>query len=218
VNALSAAGHTLTLDPGTSNTFSGATAINSDATLLAQGDNALAGTSGITVNTGGTLLLGGVGTTNIINNSAAINLNGGTFNTANLSETVGTLTLSLSSVIDLANGANNPAILTFGNSSGTWTGLTLSIWNWTGVDGVPGGPDQLLFSSFANIDTNLSSISFYSDSGSTLLGNAIRIGNEVLPVPEPTGVAVGLALFGLAGWRERRRSAARRRDERTANR
>ena len=34
---------------------------------------------------------------------------------------------------------------------------------------------------------------------------------EAVPVPEPSGVLVGLAMCGLAGWRERRRERQARR-------
>ena len=83
------------------NNFTGATTIDG-GTLETAVAGALASTASVAVNGGGTLLLSGTG--NRINDSAAMILNGGTFNTGGLSETVGTLTLSDNSIIDSARG------------------------------------------------------------------------------------------------------------------
>jgi autotransporter-associated beta strand protein len=232
VSSQTAAGHTLILDPATSNTFSGTTTINTDATLTAQGADALGGTTAVTINSGGTLLLSGAG--DRVNDSANFTMTDGTFNTAGLAETVGTLTLSGSnsiSIIDLA-GANLNNILAFAASNGNaWTGQ-LHIWNFSGItrdQQILNGSymaselDQVFFGSSTSglTASQLSSITFFSDAGGTNLGFAAwGIGNngQIVPVPEPTGVAIGLALFGLAGWRERRRANARRREERAASR
>jgi autotransporter-associated beta strand protein len=186
------------------NTFTGPTAINA-GTLEAGAAGALGGTSDITLNTGGTLLLSGTG--NRVNDSAGVTLAGGTLNTAGLSETVGVLTLTANSIIDLGAGAS---ILNFANSSGaSWSG-TLSIWNWTGTVGNGGGTDQLVFAGGTGglTGAQLSQIQFFSDTGSTLLAPAIILSSgEVVPVPEP---ATWFTIFGLAalvGLVERRRAA-----------
>ena len=193
------------------NTFSGSTTINA-GTLEAGAAGALGSTSAVTVNTGGTLLLSGSG--DRVNDSAAITLSGGTFNTGGLSETVGTLTLSDDSIIDFGGGAST---LSFANSSGiTWaTGKTLSIWNWSGTPVDGGGTDQLRFASNGLTTTQLGQINFYSGAGTGLLtgvfGNDFVGGvGEVVPVPEPSGVATVMGLLGLVGWRERRKVRAAR--------
>jgi MYXO-CTERM domain-containing protein len=144
-------------------------------------------------------------------------LNGGTFNTGGLSEHelsgvivtpgIGALTLANSSIIDLGNGAS---ILAFANSSAqTWNG-TLSIYNWSGTLVAGNGADQLYFGTDPTglSSTQLSQISFYSDSGTTFLGDAgfaNGLDGEIVPVPEPgTWLAAALA-FGALAFTQRRR-------------
>jgi autotransporter-associated beta strand protein len=200
------------------NTYTGATTINA-GTLNAGAAGALGGTTSIVVNATGTLLLSQSGspTTDRINDSSTMTLNGGTFNTAGLSEHnlsgatvtpgIGALTLSSSSLIDLAAGAS---ILAFANSSAqTWTG-TLSIYNWSGTPVTGNGTDQLYFGTDATglTATQLSQIAFYSDSGTTFLGiggYALDMDGELGPVPEPATWFVGALAFGGLGFRERRR-------------
>ncbi len=198
------------------NTFSGATMI-SGGTLEAGAAASLGATASVAVNTGGTLLLSGSG--DRINDGATVTLAGGTFDTAGLSETVGALTLSASSIIDLATGNGT---LQFGDSHVPgWTG-TLSIYNWTS------GSDHLFFGTVDHpwnltdgglTTSQLAQIAFFSGAGSGFLGTGGFLAGgfgEIAPVPEPSGVFAGLALFGLAGWRERRKSQARRRESRCA--
>jgi autotransporter-associated beta strand protein len=179
-----------------SSTYSGSTIISGGSVTLGTG-GALASTSNVTVNSGGTLILSG-GT---INNSATVTLNGGRINlNATTSEVVGALTLSSSSIIDFGTFAG-PNDLIFADSTGSWTG-TLSIWNWTQ------GTDHLFFGNVFGAglnSTQLSQINFYSDSGTTLVGNGqYNPGGEVSPVPEPSTVFAGLTLLSLAAYRERR--------------
>lgn len=195
----------------TANSYSGTTTINS-GTLQVAAHGGLGSTSGVTVNAG-TLLFSNSSTTDRINDSATISLNGGTINTAGLSEHgasnntpgMGALTLASNSIIDLANGAS---IIAFAPSGGqTWAG-TLSIYNWTGTPGVGGGTDQLYFGNDASglNSTQLSQIVFYSDSGTTPLGMGMILSNgEVTPVPEPgTWAAAALALGAVALTQRRR--------------
>jgi autotransporter-associated beta strand protein len=207
---------TLTL-AGTT-TYTGSTTINA-GTLNAGAAGALGGTTSIVVNGGGTLLLGTSGspTTDRINNSSTMTLNGGTFNTGGLSEHnlsgititpgIGALTLSSNSTIDLGAGAS---ILAFAASSAqTWVG-TLSIYNWSGTPVTGHGTDQLYFGtdSMGLTLPQLSQIAFYSDSGTTFLGTGgytIGMDGEIVPVSEPgTWLAAGLAFGGL-GFTQRRR-------------
>ena len=200
------------------NTYTGTTTINA-GTLSAAAPGALGGTSSIVVNQGGTLLFSASGspTTDRINNSSTMTLNGGTFNTAGLSEHglsgasvtpgIGAITLSSNSTIDLGAGAS---VIAFANSSAqSWTG-TISIYNWTGTLGAGNGPDQLFFGSDAAglTATQLSQIAFYSDSGTTFLGTgsfASDLDGEVVPVPEPTTWLAAALGFGALAFTQRRR-------------
>ncbi len=193
-----------------SNTYTGATLV-SNGTLEAGAINALKTTSGITVNTGGTLLLSG--SDNRIGDAVPLTLGGGTFHTGGLSETLGTLTLSANSIIDFGNGTST---LTFADSSGaTWAGsFRLSIYNWSGNTLTGGGTDQLRFLSNGLSSTQLARIDFYSGSTAetklsitpSFFANGFVGGaGEVTPVPEPSSVAAVMGLLGLIGWRERRK-------------
>jgi autotransporter-associated beta strand protein len=200
------------------NTYTGTTTINA-GTLNAGAAGSLGGTSSIVVNTGGTLLLSqsGSATNDRINNSSTMMLNGGTFNTAGLSEHglsgatvtpgIGALTLSSNSIIDLGAGAS---ILAFASSSTqTWLG-TLSIYNWSGTPVVGKGTDQLYFGTDSTGLTaeQLSQIAFYSDSGGTFLGSAGFVSGmdgEIGPVPEPATWFAAALVAGAMIWSQRRR-------------
>jgi FG-GAP repeat len=159
---------------------------------------------GTTGNTGNKLLLGGTG--DRINDSAAISMSGGTFDTAGLSETVGALTLQNTSIIDLGDLSS---LLRFADSSSlssSWSG-TLSIYDWSG-DLSGGGTDQLYFGTDANglTSSQLAMIYFYSGDGTGFLGGAqILSTGELVPVPEPTTIFAATLLGLTLLWRERRR-------------
>jgi autotransporter-associated beta strand protein len=199
--------------PGTPNSFTGSTTVNS-GTLQAATDHSLGSTSSVTVNAAGTLMFGGTNATfDRINNAAPVNLSGGTINTAGLSEYtavgstvlpgMGALTLTSASTIDLSNLAS---IISFADSHNqTWTG-SLRILNWTGTIGTGGGTDQVYFGTDPNGLTlaQLNQISFYSDGGTMLLGTAqILADGEIVPlepIPEPAtwiGAALTLGAIGL---------------------
>ncbi len=144
----------------------------------------------------GTLLLGA---SNIIANTVQIKLSGGTLATGGYSDTVGKLTLSASSTIDMGSGNS---ILTF--DSATYSGGTLTVTNWNG-SASGGGTDQILFNT-APSATFLANV-YWAGLGTT---GAMMIGNEMVPiVPEPGTVAGGLLLVGFALWRLRRRLRGR---------
>jgi fibronectin-binding autotransporter adhesin len=222
--ALTSSGGTLTksgngtLKLMANNTYTGVTSITG-GTLEINNTNStssgrISGTSSITVNSGGTLLLSGSNLfADRINNSATMTLNGGTFNTGGLSEHgannntagIGALTLQSSSIIDLGNLAS---IVAFANSSAqTWSG-TLSIYDWSGNFAIGGGTDQLYVGTDQTglTASQLLEINFYSDAGGTFLGHAGILSNgEIVPIPEPgTWVAGGLALGGLICYQRRR--------------
>lgn len=202
---------------GMGSSYTGATNVNMATTgrvvLNSPDGTGLGATSRITV-TKGSLILGA---DNQIPNTTPMTLAGGTFNTGGFSEHganandpgIGALTLQVSSIIDLANGAS---ILAFANSSTqTWTG-TLSIYNWSGNTLTGSGTDQLYFGSDPTGLTalQLGQISFYSDAGTTFLGTGAwgtDLDGEVVPtaVPEPsTWIGAGLALAAI-GFMQRRK-------------
>ncbi|MFQ3670029.1 MAG: autotransporter-associated beta strand repeat-containing protein [Verrucomicrobiia bacterium] len=154
--------------------------------------------------TSGTLLLGA---SNQIANTTDITMAGGTFHTGGNSEIVDTLTLTADSTINM--GAGN-SILRFSDSSAiAWVaGTTLFITNWSGdVNG--GGTDQLYIgtTNLGVTASQLSQIKFIDPIGfapGTYAAQILATG-EIVPIPEPTTILVGLALLLLAAWRERRR-------------
>jgi autotransporter-associated beta strand protein len=193
------------------NTYTGNTVIN-DGTLQANAASALQSTGNITVNTGGSLL---ISASNAVNNSAAITLAGGTISMAGTTnDTVGTLTLSANSVIDLGTFTGN---LTFAASNGiAWAGSSLQIWNWNGTNlygtSYGAGDRRIFFGSNASgLDqAQLDKISFYSGSGTGFIGNAfIRSTGEIAAIPEPEVYATAiLLLLGLGINFYRRRQLA----------
>ncbi len=180
------------------NTFTGATTITA-GTLGANATGALGSTTNITV-TGGSLL---VGADDAINDSADITLAGGTLEFGgNINETVGALTLSANSTIDMGGG--NVA-LEFSNLVTQLTSTTrLNIYNYTLYS------DHLYFTSNANLSDSLQYISFYSGFGTGFIGNSFIEGispYEIRPVPEPETWATAVALLAGAGiaWARNRR-------------
>jgi autotransporter-associated beta strand protein len=185
--------------------LSGGITIN-DGTLRANATNAVAlsGSDRAIINSGGSLL---ITASNAV--SGNITLDGGTIAiSGTTNDTVGALTLNSNSVIDLASLTGN---LTFADSSAiSWDG-TLSIWNWNGTNlyGTSYGDNtrHVYFGNSASglTESQLNNISFYSDSGSSFIGNAFMLSTgEIIAVPEPGVYATAaLLLLGLAfqAWR-----------------
>jgi fibronectin-binding autotransporter adhesin len=190
-----------------SNTFSGATTINGGTLKLATSSgSALGSTSLVTVNSGGTLMLGA---SNQINDNAGVTLHGGTLASGGFSEGsagahgVGALTLSYAgSHIDFGTGT--VGVLRF--ASFNPASFLLTIDNWTGTPAIVGsaGTDRLLFES--DQSSNLGSFAFtgYSGAMEIALGGSLF---EIVPVttPEPSTYAAGtLTLIALLGhWQKR---------------
>lgn len=158
------------------------------------GNNTYTGSTNLN---GGTLLLGA---SNTLPDTAALNLSSGTLQTGGNSDSTGPLSVNGNTVIDMAGGNS---VLNF-SSVTAWTGV-LSVWNYTGAAWTL-GTDKLTFASnTSNID--LSKVEFYSGNGTGLIGTGGGglIGNELVPVPEPSGALASLILLGTLGYRERRR-------------
>ncbi len=193
------------------NTFTGNTTV-SGGTLAANADGALGATAKVTINTGGTVLLGTTAGNNRIGNTTEVALAGGTLNSGGFSETAGKMTLSANSTLDLGAGAS---LLTFDGISSLGTS-TLSVLNWTGTQGSGGGTDQLLFSN-SSFTAGSSTYQIQFNVGGTFyVGQFVNAGAGTLeaiagitPVPEPgTIFGAGALLLGIA-WRERSRIALR---------
>jgi hypothetical protein len=215
----------LVLSGASPNTFAEAVTVGdgvvSGTILEAAKTGALAANTGVTINTGGTLLLsGGGGTDNRINTAAAFNLAGGKLDlsgmTTSIDQKVGALTLSANSIIDFGTLAGGNTFR-FATGLGDWTGLTLSIYNWTaGIDHLYFGTDPSGLAA-----SRLPQISFFTDAGMTLANgftgaefNGVPfdgVNGEISPVPEPSSVIAAMGLLGIAGWRERRAASVSRR-------
>ena len=214
------------------NTYTGATTVSS-GTLAAGATHALGGTSSVTVASGATLLLSGAGGNDRINNSAAINLNGGaTFNTGGLTEGVvptGPLWIGrlgrhgcahISGYLPwqpYRDRLHRPgSALAFSSLVGA-AGQYVDIFNWTGNLGFDDGNannDRLLSATDPGLSqTDLANFNFYSDGGSTLFaagGTEFGYGNmfEIVAVPEPsTWFAAALTLVAI-GFSQRKRLRA----------
>jgi autotransporter-associated beta strand protein len=194
------------------NTFTGSTTVSGGTLALAAASgSALGSTSSVTVNSGGTLLLGA---NNQINDSAPMTLAGGTFAKGNFSEGttssvgVGALTLTANSHIDFGTGT--VGVLTFANL--TVNSFTLTIDNWTGQYGQMGSAstDRLIFDS--DQSANLANF-YFTGYGAGAVEFALGGGffEVVAAIPEPsTWVGAAFGLIGIAisysQWRRRRRS------------
>ena len=188
------------------NTYTGATVVNDGSLVLSNSaGNAIHSSSSITVTNGGTLVLGA---SNQIGDSVGLILGGGTFlvGAANVTENLGTLTLTADSTIDFGNfGATGFRQLTFDASNLiTWTG-TLTITNWQGAAWTSSEFTEILFGVGGLTSTQLGQIRFANQNNVT--GGLLGTG-ELVPVPEPKVYVAALALLGFVGWRERKRLAA----------
>ena len=176
------------------NTFSGSTTVNG-GTVRANAPGALGATGSVTVGPGGLLELG---TSNTVNNGAAITLSGGTIlRDGGVSETFGNLNLTAASTIDFGTGADGT--LRFGTYTPTHL-LTVSNFS---------GSDTLIFGS--NLTSSISNSSFF-DFGSSSISSVWNNGAStftvtITPVPEPTSMAAGAIMLGVLLWPQRRRLA-----------
>jgi autotransporter-associated beta strand protein len=196
-------------------TFNGTTTVNS-GTLQAATANALANTSQVVLNNGGSFL---VTAENAVNDNAAINLNGGRMAmSGNFNETVGALTLSANSTIDFSGFVGT---LRF-SGVGSWAaGANLAIWNWSGQTqhgtnyGTYPNNSNLVFTNNSTLSSNLANISFYSDSGTTSIGSGFERGftgggTEIIAVPETETYFYAVALLAGVVIQYLRRRAKRK--------
>jgi autotransporter-associated beta strand protein len=195
------------------NTYSGSTTVNGGTLTAAApaGNSALGFTSSVTVNSGGTLLLGA---RDQINDAALVTLAGGTFAKGNFSEGsatgagAGTLSLAgLNSQIDFGTGS--VGVLTFASFDPGAYALTIA--NWTGTANTAGNDftDRLIFNS--DQIANLSSFLFNGYGPGAVefdLGNGFY---EIAPVPETSTWLAGAFTLGAIGFhRALRRHSGKR--------
>jgi hypothetical protein len=220
----------LTFDVATNNTLYGSgtnTSItNLGVVTIANRNNAVTTIDGTTVNniqatriviSSGTLMSGA---SNLIDNSTPMTLAGGTWNTNDKSEVLGTLTLSSASIIQMGGSGTSSNIISYADSSGqTWvTGQSnlLYVTSWNGTLTTGGGTDQLIFgnSTTALTSAELNQIKFVNPAGlaagtydATILsdGEVVPTSTVFVPVPEPGTYAAGGTLAALAAWWEWRR-------------
>ncbi len=117
-----------------------------------------------------------LGANNTIPNTSSLVLTGGTFATGGFSDTLGSLTVTANSHLDLSTGAS---ILRFSVSSGqTWSG-TLTIDNWSG-SAAGGGIDQIYVgaNSTGLTASQLANIVF---TGSGMLNSVLLPSGELVP-------------------------------------
>jgi autotransporter-associated beta strand protein len=191
------------------NTFTGATTVSGGTLILATSSgSALGSTSAITLNSGGTLLLGA---NNQINDTGTMTLAGGTFAKGNFSEgstsTAGAGALTLSATgSHLDFGTGTVGTLTF--ASFTPGIFSLTIDNWTGTLGTVGSgtTDRLIFASdqSANL-THFSFTGFASGATEFSLGGGYWEVTPVAPVPEPSTYVAGALALGALVYHQRKR-------------
>jgi fibronectin-binding autotransporter adhesin len=217
------------------NTYTGATTVNGGTLKVDSAGSTtarLANTTGVTVNSGGTLLLAnstGTTSTDRMNNSATVTINGGgSFKTAGLSE--GTRPSSGSSndgaaglgALTLANtSSSSHAIIDFGTTtagsslvfsslSASSKGAYVDILNWGGTALADNGAstnDRLLFASdpgFTSADlANFTFNGFSTGAVEIVYGNLF----EICPIPEPStwlaGVLTLISILYIAQTRWR---------------
>lgn len=221
--------NTVTLNA--SNTFTGPTAINA-GTLNAAASGALEGTSSITVNNGGTLLVTTAGNLDRINNNAPITLGSATgAGTASFTRSgsgevsegsgairdgsvsgasiigLGALTLQANSNFDFGTvGVGTFTLTTF-----VPNGHVLDILNWTSSanfgslkSGVDGTDDRLIFSQ--DQAGNLAFITFNGTPAAQIPLDGSFV--EIVPIPEAATWVVGLLIFGAMAVTQKRRLRA----------
>jgi len=186
------------------NTFTNTSIVNGGTLALGKtaGINAVGGNIAVS---NATLQLNAA---NQIANTASISLFNSSFKLNGNSETVAATTVEGgTTIIDFGTSASlfNAGTFNFGANN-------VSIYNWSGALYQTGGTDQFLIN--AGIGPLTNQITFYSDSGTTLIGPGIAASYavgaglfELIPIPEPStyaGVIMGILILTSAIRRKHR--------------
>ncbi|CAM3161944.1 beta strand repeat-containing protein [Rariglobus hedericola] len=158
--------------------------------------NALNTYTGATTISAGTLALGAA---NRIADTSNLVMAGGTFATGGFSETLGTLTLSASSIIDLGSGTS---ALIFADSSGTTWGssISLSFINFTaGTDSIRIGTSNLGLTSGQLSQITINGLAAIIDSSGYLV--------SAIPEPSTYAIFAGAGMLIFAGVRRKARGS-----------
>jgi autotransporter-associated beta strand protein len=198
----------LTVGGTASTNFAGT--ISGKGTLTRTGNGTLT-LSGINTYTGNTIINGGtlrLGGNNALSSASNLVMGGGTFAANGFNQQLGSLTLNASSTLDLSGGNST---LRFANSSAnTWTsGSTFTITGWNGsING--GGAEQVLLGASGLNNSQLGQIKFFNPAGlaAGIYDARLLANGEVVPVPEPATIALGLGLLGLIGRRMKKKKTA----------
>jgi autotransporter-associated beta strand protein len=190
-------------------TYTGATTVNGSA--LSLGTTGTIRRSAVTVQNGGTLLLGStdanvqqVSTVSMVNGTLSLGAQASTPTATPQradNQVINSLTLTGTSVIDFA-ALGGGSTLTI-NTMTMATGSTLNVFDWNGTNlygttSTTGGGATHLDVNSGNNGINLSQINFYGGNSTTssFLGNGQFVGNEIVPVPEPGVIVAALMLLG----------------------
>jgi len=152
--------------------------------------------SGANTYTGGTTLSQGtlrLGADNVIPDSGSFTFAGGVLDANNRTDTIGPLSLTADSTLNLVNDGTR-GILTFGDATALNSIVRLNIYGWVGDGtGAAAGGDQI-FVGAGTSATFLGDI-FFADYNGGILGAARLDSGELVPIPEPINVALGV--FGV---------------------
>jgi hypothetical protein len=166
---------------------SAAAITNASGSLSFNGASALGTNSTVSV-TGGTLLFN----THMTNATTDFRLSGGTMEVVDSKVSVGKLTMTADSTIDLRNGGST-GVLRFTSATNSTGTAVLTIFGWTGTEA--GGTGDLIF--FTNssevTSTFLSNVTFFGG----IQGNAQILGTgELVPItPEPNTLLSGIFML-----------------------
>jgi fibronectin-binding autotransporter adhesin len=169
------------------NTFSGNISVTAGSLVLTNATAMGSGAKSVTVS-GGTLLYN-LGMTNT---SAGLVMSGGTVETRDAKVSLGSLTMTADSVIDLRNGGNT-GVMRFASATNNTGTAVLTIYGWTGSE-AGGTGDLIFFTNTTGITSSfLSNVHFFGGAGAQLLGTG-----ELVPItPEPGTLLGGGLVFGI---------------------
>lgn len=180
-----------TLSLASSNSFSG-NITNTSGTISIDQTYAISGLTGSTVLNGGTLLFNVSAT----NTTAGVILNGGTIQETDTNLSLGALTVSANSSIQLGSGGGLGRIRFATGTNTVGSGAKLTIYGWSWNSALSGGSDDLIFFTSTTFETAsfLNNVTFFGTGG----GARILTSGELVPItPEPSSIWCGTMLIAL---------------------